>query len=302
MFRFWAGLIVAVLCCASAVARAERDTLVLGRISDDPKTHYAQLKPLLDYVVPRMRNVGITRGRILMARDAQQMASYLRRGQVDWVSETTGISLWLQDRSGSDILLRAARGGRLDYRTVFFVRKDSRVENLSGLLGQSIAFQNAHSTTAYFVPAYELLEQNLPLEVQSTPQDSVGEMAVGYLFARSERNIATWVTKGVVTAGVMSDEDWASASYMPPAFRDTLKVIHVSPKVPRALEMVSPQMPEAVRNRLTQVLMAAADDPAAAPALQAFFHTTHFAPMDADSRADLDYLHRAVVRVKRDVE
>ena len=50
--------------------------LVLGRISDDPKSHYEQLKPLLDYVVPRMADVGIREGRILMARgrDATDVA------------------------------------------------------------------------------------------------------------------------------------------------------------------------------------------------------------------------------------
>ena len=76
--------------------------LVLGRISDDPKAHYEQLKPLLDYVVPRMADVGIREGRILMARDAQQMTSYLRRGRVDWVTET----------AGTGMLLRAARAAR----------------------------------------------------------------------------------------------------------------------------------------------------------------------------------------------
>ena len=44
-----------------------RHVLVLGRISDDPAAHYDQLKALLDYVVPRMREVGITEGRVLMA-------------------------------------------------------------------------------------------------------------------------------------------------------------------------------------------------------------------------------------------
>jgi phosphonate transport system substrate-binding protein len=69
--------------------------LVLGRISDDPKAHYEQLKALLDYVVPRMKDVGIREGRILMAKDAQQMGSYLRRGRVDWVTETAGTGMML---------------------------------------------------------------------------------------------------------------------------------------------------------------------------------------------------------------
>lgn len=58
-----------------AVGAVDRSVLVLGRISDDPKSHYDQLKPLLDYVVPRMRDVGIVEGRILMAKDAQQMST-----------------------------------------------------------------------------------------------------------------------------------------------------------------------------------------------------------------------------------
>ena len=42
-----------------AATADDSHVLVIGRISDDPKAHYEQLKPLLDYVVPRMANVGI---------------------------------------------------------------------------------------------------------------------------------------------------------------------------------------------------------------------------------------------------
>ena len=52
----------ALLAAAFAPASAAGDerVLVLGRISDDPKAHYEQLKPLLDYVVARMGDVGVT--------------------------------------------------------------------------------------------------------------------------------------------------------------------------------------------------------------------------------------------------
>lgn len=79
------GLLVAVVAMPSA--RAEDGVLVLGRVSDDPNSHYAGMKLLLDHVVERMHDVGIREGRVLMARDALQMASYLRRGRVDWVSK-----------------------------------------------------------------------------------------------------------------------------------------------------------------------------------------------------------------------
>ena len=95
-------LLVLALASPAGSARAgDPGVLVLGRISDDPKAHYEQLKPLLDYVVPRMADVGIRQGRILMAPDPQQMASYLRRGRVDWVSETAGHAPSLPDSKGS---------------------------------------------------------------------------------------------------------------------------------------------------------------------------------------------------------
>ena len=122
--------------------------LVLGRISDDPKAHYEQLKPLLDYVIPRMHDVGITEGRILMARDTQQMTSYLRRGRVDWVTETSGTGMQLQKRAGAKPLLLTERGGVSRYHSVFFARKDSGINSPADLKGRSIAFQSTGSTSA----------------------------------------------------------------------------------------------------------------------------------------------------------
>ena len=68
VFALWFALVPATHAQVPG-DEAEEGVLVLGRISDDPKAHYEQLKPLLDYLVPRMADVGIRRGRILMARD-----------------------------------------------------------------------------------------------------------------------------------------------------------------------------------------------------------------------------------------
>ncbi len=46
----------------AGTVRAAPDHVLLGRISDDPKAHYEQLQPLLDYVVARMHDVGIKEG------------------------------------------------------------------------------------------------------------------------------------------------------------------------------------------------------------------------------------------------
>lgn len=294
-----AALLVVVATTASA---DDRDVLVLGRISDDPASHYEQLKPLLDYVVPRMADVGIREGRILMARDLRQMESYLRRGRVDWVTETTASGMQLQSEAGADPLLLTERSGVTHYRTVIFARRDSGVSTPADLRGRSIAFQNPSSTSAFHVPALVLLELGLPLEILLSPRDRPAPDSVGFLFARSELNISTWVHKRLVDAGALSNLDWNSPQRMPPSYRRDLVVVHETPEYPRALELVRGDMDPAVKARLREVLLAAAADPEARDALLQFFGTTRFVSIDAEAERSLAFLREGVARVRRAAE
>ena len=227
-----------------ATPAAADAVLVLGCISDDPKVHYDQLKPLL-----------------LTERD-----------------------------------------GRSHYRSVFFARRDRGIASLDDLLGHSIAFQRPLSTSAYFVPAASLLEHGLRLEMLLSPSDPVSPSEVGYLFARSELNIATWVHKGLVDVGVMSDLDWRNPRQLPVAFRADMVVFGRSQEYPRAVEMVRQGLDPRVQARLSEVLLAAASDPDAAEALQRFFQTTRFLPVDPESAQALEGIAAGVRRVREEIE
>lgn len=291
-----------VASAAEAPVLDDAHVLVLGRISDDPKEHYEQLKPLLDYVVPRMADVGIREGRILMAHDVQQMNSYLRRGRVDWVTETPGTGMLLQQGSGAKPLLLTERDGVSRYTTVFFARRDSGIRSLKDIRGRRIAFQNPYSTSAYYVPASELLDQGLQLEILLSPMDRAEPDVVGYIFARTELNIATWVHKRLVDVGVMSNLDWQNPQRVPAAFRNDLQIIYESPPYPRALEMVRGGMDPKVAARLREVLLEASTDPDAREALLRFFKTTRFMPVDEGSQHTLQYIGEGVQRIRTEVE
>lgn len=278
------------------------NVLVLGRISDNPKSHYAQLQPLLDYVVPRMRDVGITEGRILMAPDAQQMGSYLRRGRVDWVTETSGTAVALGMRSGAQPLLLTERSGVRDYHTVFFVRRDSPIVSLADLKGHTLALQNVASTSAYLVPVMTLLQEGLTPEILLSARDEAAPDTVGYVFARTEGNIATLVHKGVVDAGAVSSVDWSDGHRIPANFLRDFRVIHRTEPYPRAVEMVRAGLDANVRDRLQQVLLEAAADPLAQDALQKFFGTSGFHRVDAQMQHRLDELKQGLARVRMEVE
>ncbi|MEP6907114.1 MAG: phosphate/phosphite/phosphonate ABC transporter substrate-binding protein [Pseudoxanthomonas sp.] len=276
--------------------------LVIGRMSDDPQAHYEQLKPLLDYVVARMGDVGIKEGRILMARDTQQMTSYLRRGRVDWVAETSGTAMQLQKRAGARVLVLTERGGVSRYHSVFFARKDSGINSLADLEWHSIAFQSSGSTSSYIVPAATLLEAGLNLEILLSPFDRPAPHSVGYVFARSELNVAAWVHKKLVDAGVFSSLDWSDERRMPPTFRPDMKIIYETQEYPRAVEMVRGDLDPKVEARLREVLLQAANDPDAREAMALFFRTTRFLPVDAVSRQGLDRVRDGAARVREQVE
>jgi phosphonate transport system substrate-binding protein len=296
------GLLAALLPPFPASAGDDADVLVLGRISDDPKAHYRQLKVLLDYVVPRMADVGIREGRILMARDAQQMASYLRRGRVDWVTETAATGVMLQERAGARPLLMTERDGVSRYHTVFVSRRDSGVHSLEDLAGRSVAFQRQNSTSAYFAPAAELLARGYRLEPLISPTDRPLPPTVGYLFARSELNISTWVHKRLVDAGAISNLDWNNPQRMPPAFRADLQVIGRTQDYARAIELVRGDIDPRIESRLREVLLQASEDPDAREALMRFFRTTRFLPVDEGDRQALERIGQGVRRVRAEVE
>lgn len=285
-----------------AAVQGDAGVLVLGRVSDDPQAHYDQLKPLLDYVIPRMASVGIHSGRILMAKDPQQMASYLRRGRVDWINETAGNAAMLERRGVAHAFLITQREGAERYHTIFFVRRDSPIQSLHDLAGHSVAFQSPYSTSAYYLPAAQLLGEGQSLELLLSPMDKPAPDRVGYVFARTELNITTWVHKRLVDAGVLSNLDWINPSRVPPAFAQDFRVIGRTEDVPRALMLARNGLAPNVEARLREVLLDAAKDPDAGEALHRFMETGYFAPISAEDLRALERLAQGVQRVRTEVE
>lgn len=281
---------------------AEAGVLVLGKISDDPKGDYEQLKPLLDYIVPRLADVGVREGRIVMAKDVPQMASYLRRGRVDWVSESAGNAMLLARRAGARPALMGERGGAGRQHSVFFARRDSGIASLEDLRGRRVAFEHPSSTGGYLLPAAGLLDQGLQLEILQSAADPIGPEATGYLFARSPLNTATWVHQRLVDVGVLSHLDWDNPQQLPSRFRRDFVIIGRTTDHPAAVELLRGDLDPRIAKRLADVLLAAAADPDAAEALLRFFNTTGFAPLDAGSQRSLDEVARSVARVREALE
>jgi phosphonate transport system substrate-binding protein len=251
-------------------------TLVLGRISDDPKTHYKGLRPLLDYVVERMADLGVTEGKVIMARDRRQMLSYLRQGKVDWVSDTVGTALILRHRGNGRFLATHRKLGESDYRATVFVRRDSSIESMEDLRGNTIAFEHIGSTTGFMVPAVELLRHNLPLALMGSPRERPPEHMVGYFFSGDEINTSTWVDKRLIDAGAMANTDWDRPHQVPTAFKGDLRIIYEGEKLPRALEVVRNGLDPVIAARLKKILLETHQNEIGMEILKGYQNTSRF--------------------------
>ncbi len=133
-------------------ANADMPAIVVGRIAENPKKHYSRLKRLADHLTSKLSGVDRRSGTAIFAKDFETMAGYLRSGQVDVISETPFSALRLVEETGAEILLREWKKGVAEYRTVFFVRRDSEINTFKGLVGRKIAFEDEGSTSAFLVP------------------------------------------------------------------------------------------------------------------------------------------------------
>ncbi len=265
-----------------------KGTLVIGRVSDNPQKHYKRLKPLVDYAVSHMKDLGIIRGEVLFANNNQEMIEYLKEGRVDWVTETIFSALIFCKETGAEIMAKRWKGGSADYHTIFFTRNDSQIKSIKNLKGKKIAFEDPGSTTSYFIPIIEIQKAGLkPVELNG-PRVKPPAEKVGYVFAGRDINVTTWVFKGLADAGAYSNQDWENKDDCPEAFKRNLKIIHRTKPFPRAVEIIRKDVNPEVKKRLKAILLDAHTDPNAKNALKAYRNTTRFDGLTKETKDSLE--------------
>ena len=273
---------VSLLLLALALPRAlqaepsDGRELVFGRITSDPSGGHEEMRPILDYVVAQMEDIGITGGTIRMAKDNTEMARLLRRGEVDWFSETLISALYFHDSENAEIALQRWKDGTADYHAVVVVREDSNIETIEDLVDHTIAFEDSGSTSGYFLPAVAIVESGLSLEQLTSPRFDPMPGHVGFLFSNSEINSGTWVAKGIVDAAAFSFSDLQVETKVPANFRAQFKIIHETPAVPRSLELFRSDLDPIVKARLREILLASPSEPQAAQVLRSYEMTAGF--------------------------
>ncbi len=276
-----------------AVTVQRKRSIVIGRASKSPNKHYKRLKPIVDYVASQLKELGITRGEVVFAKDNAEMIRYIKQGKVDWVTESLFSGLMFCEKTGAQILVRRWKSGVAEYHSVIFTRKDSKIETLQGLKGRKIAFEDPGSTTGFIVPLNEFHKIDMDLVELQGPRSEPLADKVGYVFSGGEINTTTLVHKGIVDAGVYSNLDWEDPSECPPIFKKDLHIIHRTRNFPRTLEIVRKDLDPKIKERLKAILLNAADDRNAQVALKAYGNTSGFDEFDSETALLVLDVHRS---------
>ena len=284
VMSLWPLQASSVLADDSAKARSS-DTIVLGRVSNNPRKHYAALDALGRYLVENLDD--IQRHETLLARDNDEMIGFLRSGKVDLVSESAFSAVLYEQAAGAKILLRQWKDGRASYRALFFTQEDSGIRQIEDLAGHLIAFEDSGSTSGYFVPRATIEDHGLTLKFVDQPRKAVD---VGYLFADSEVNVVGWVARDKVDVGVMSDINWNDASRAPPGLKKDLRVFHTTPDIVRSVMVAGPGVDEERLGNIIDLLLGMHENDAGQEALEKFYRTTQFDRLVDEAKASVDHV------------
>ena len=268
-------------------SQAHRQTLVIGRVSQHPERHSVALTQMANYLATKLGHLGITDGKAVIASDNAQMIKLLRDGAVDLVSETALSALLFEEQAGAKILLREWKKGVAQYHSIFFARADSGIQSLTDLRGCKIAFEDPGSTSSYILPLAALNKVGLPVVELATLQSPVAPTEVGFAFAYGELNIAMWVQRGLVCAGVLSNLDWQDIVRTPEIIKSQLVAFHAGAPFIRSLLVVRYGLRTDIEEAIRDALLGIHLEQSAMPVLTAYNKVTRYDEITGEAKRHL---------------
>lgn len=181
----------------------------------------------------------------------------LEEKRVDFYLESPFPTYLINRSATATLLLRRWKSAMTEYRGIIFTRKASRIARLEDLRGKMIAFEDAGSTSGYFLPKLLLFEKGFSAVEKPSLEAKVLAREIGYIFASTDKNVVKLVRQEKVAAGAISNDDYASLDETTKA---SFSILVESESLPRHLVSVRRNLPEPVVERLKEILLSMHQD------------------------------------------
>lgn len=272
-----------------AVAGETPRTLVIARVSGNPRKHAARLAALGQHVVDN--HSAFDRVEVILKPDPDDMVAAARRGEIDIVSETLFTALKLEATGKMNMALLEWKENVRAYHSVLLVRADSPFRTLQDLRGRRIAFEDPGSTSGFFLPYVEIMEAGLDMVPDGSGQAS--SQHVRYLFGGAEINVVGSLIRGRVDVAAVSNLDMDDDEVVTGRFSKELRVLHETRPVPRSVMLLRASLPEPVSDELQNILLDMHETDTGRAVLRKYFKIRQFEAMDADIHSEFDWVRNA---------
>lgn len=258
----------------------------LGVISAKPEKMLAEYAPMADYLAARLKGFGVKTGIVIVKKDIEGMLDAIREGKVDMVFESA-FSTVIMEKDGMIPSILMWRKGTREYRTLFFVRKDSPLRGLKDLAGRTISLEDPRSTSAFAIPVAEMKRIGLNV-LPHKPGEARGD-AVTYILGGEEMNLAFQVIQKKADAGAFNNNDWDE---LPAKVRGDLRIIHETPEILRYVVSFHPSFPKKLRAEAENALIVMDRTPEGREVLSEVSRTRKMERLTDKDRESLGYMRR----------
>src|SRR5258708_3709422 len=260
----------------------EKNVIHIGFTIDEDglDANTKEFQPFVDYLASQLQDQGITAGKLVPAKSFAEMAQLVRQGKVDVYIDSAFPVFVVNELAGAKVLANRWKGGVETYHSIIFVKKDGPIKKLDDLKGKIISFGAPNTTTGYFLPKAELIQQGYKLTLKQSPTDHVAPDEIGYIFAGDK--IYDNVTNGVTAAGG-ENEDEVKAFY-----KDTFPqytAISKTTDILRFLVATRSDMSPQLRTKIQTVLVNMDKTPQGQTVLKEFAETARVTPVSSDDVA-----------------
>jgi phosphonate transport system substrate-binding protein len=275
------ALFFGMLLCATRLPAAAQNketvsakTLTLGLVFQGRREPVEEhFRPFVDYAARKLFPASNTKGIVTIAPSAAQLTKLLDEKKVDFYIESPYPTYVINRLGAARILLRRWKGGLAEYHSLIFSAKEGGIARLEDLRGKIVAFEDAGSTSGFFLPKLFLLKKGFSVNEKASLQAKVRPREIGYIFAGTYKNIVNLVLQKKAAAGAISNDDMAN---LEDERRSSLAIIGESESLPRHLVSVRKDLPDPVVNRLKEILLAMDHDEEGQKILRETDNTTKF--------------------------
>ncbi|MGH7810392.1 MAG: phosphate/phosphite/phosphonate ABC transporter substrate-binding protein, partial [Candidatus Binatia bacterium] len=150
---------------AQTRGRSVAKTMTLGIAAEfNPKEVEERFQDFVRYVASKLSSPSKIEARIVVAPTQSRLANLLTERKADFYMESPYPTYLINSVYGAGkLLLRRWKGGMADYHALIFTKRNGATKRLEDLRGKIVAFEDAESTSGYFLPSRLLSSKGFKL-------------------------------------------------------------------------------------------------------------------------------------------